>query len=347
MPAMSARPAFAAIISLLATLALFIGACERAPARTSPPPVPNASAAPLQVVATTGMVADLVQCVAGNHAKVEALMGAGVDPHLYKPTRSDVAKLNAADAVFYSGLLLEGKMTETFDRLSASGKRVYAVTESIKPTDLRDWNADAPAEPGAAAASKHHDPHVWMDPVLWSEAISAIEQRLSAIDAPHAETFRTNAKQLKAELADLHAYAQKVLATVPEQSRVLVTAHDAFGYFGRRYSYSVEGVQGISTESEAGVKDIQRLVDLMVDRRIKAVFVESSVSSRNVEALRAGCKARGHDVIIGGELFSDAMGSTGTYEGTYIGMIDHNVTTIAQALGGTAPDRGMNGKLKK
>jgi len=185
-----------------------------------------------------------------------------------------------------------------------------------------------------------------MNPRLWSEAVETIRLKLADIDPTNADTYTQRSDALKAELFRLDEYAQRILSTVPEQSRVLITAHDAFNYFAKRYNFRVEGVQGISTESEAGLKDIQRLVDLIVDRKIAAVFVESSVSDRNVRALIAGAKARNHPVVIGGELFSDAMGPDNTYEGTYIGMIDHNVTTIARALGGTAPPRGMNDKLK-
>jgi len=295
----------------------------------------SAGAAEYRAVGTVGMVTDLVKRVAGDRAEVEGLMGTGVDPHLYKPTRSDVAKLMRADVVFYNGLLLEGKMTDTLIRAATSGKKVYAVTELIEDQDL--------LEP--AAFDGHADPHVWMDPTAWSKAVAVIRDKLIDLDPAGEAAYRANAEALQAELAELDAYAERVLTSVPEGQRVLVTAHDAFNYFGRRYGYDVVGIQGISTESEAGVRDIEELVDLLVERNIKAVFVESTVSRRNIGALIDGAAARGHEVVIGGELFSDAMGEPGTYRGTYVGMIDHNASTIASALGGDVPTGGMQGKL--
>lgn len=347
----STRTSFIIALVLLGLCAAAIGLTTPSARTDRPDPEANPGRAadkPFTIVATTGMIADVVRGVAGNRAKVETLMGAGVDPHLYRPTRSDIARLQSADMVFYNGLLLEGKMTETFDRLGASGKPVFAVTEGLTESHLLNKalspdGSAAPPTPGAEAA--HHDPHVWMDPRLWARSVQVVQSKLTEHDPAGKEAYAAGAAKLAAELAALDEYAARALETVPEKSRVLVTAHDAFNYFGRRYSYRVEGIQGISTESEAGVRDIQRLVDLIVERGVKAVFVETSVPDRNVKALAAGAKAKGHDVVIGGWLFSDAMGEAGTYEGTYIGMIDHNVTVITRALGGQAPERGMNGKL--
>jgi len=327
-------PTVASLLALLlAALALTLAGCaERdAPAQHAAPPAGTR----LTVVATTGMVADLARNIAGDRAEVSTLLGPGVDPHLYKPTRSDIAALAAADVVFYSGLLLEGKMTDALVRVASSGRKVHAVTELLDDEYL--------LEPDGLEG--HPDPHVWMDPVAWARAAGVVRDKLIEADPAGEAEYRANAERYLAELAALHEYARQVLSSVPERSRVLVTAHDAFNYFGRRYGYDVMGIQGISTESEAGVRDIQRLVDTLVERDVKAVFVESTVADRNIRALIAGAAARGHAVAIGGELFSDAMGPAGTYEGTYIGMIDHNVTTIARALGGTTPDRGMNGRL--
>lgn len=287
------------------------------------------------IVTTTGMVTDIVRQIAGDRAEVVGLMGSGVDPHLYKPTRSDIMKLRRADVIFYNGLLLEGKMTDALISAATSGKKVYAVTELLDESFLLE-----PEE-----FEGLYDPHVWMDPEAWSKAAGAVRDKLIAYDPDGRSDYEANYERYRKELDKLGAYATKVLESVPERQRVLVTAHDAFNYFGRRYAYEVVGIQGISTESEAGVRDIEKLVDLIVERKIGAVFVESTVSNRNINALIAGTKARDHAVVIGGELFSDAMGEEGTYEGTYIGMIDHNVTTIARALGGEAPKRGMNGKL--
>jgi manganese/zinc/iron transport system substrate-binding protein len=287
------------------------------------------------IVATVGMVADITRNVAGEHAEVHGLIGSGVDPHLYKPTRSDVQKLMSADVIFYNGLLLEGKMTDSLLRAATSGKRVHAVTELIDQTYL--------LEPDEFAG--HFDPHVWMDPAAWAKAVEVVRDKLVEYDPQHAEQYKLNAAEYLGRLELLDRYAESAMNSVSEQQRVLVTAHDAFNYFGRRFGFEVVGIQGISTESEAGVRDIERLVSLLVERNIAAVFVESTVSERNINALIAGAKARGHEVTIGGELFSDAMGDEGTYEGTYIGMIDHNVTSITRALGGQAPELGLNGKL--
>ncbi len=289
----------------------------------------------LAVVATVGMVADIVREVAGERAEVRGLVGTGVDPHLYKPTRGDVQALLEADVIFYNGLLLEGKMTDTLVRAANAGRKVFAVTELLDESYL--------IEPEGTEG--HADPHVWMDPAAWMKAVEAVRDALASVDAAGAGEYAANAEAYLVRVREVDAYAERVLGMVPEGGRVLVTAHDAFNYFGRRYGYEVVGIQGISTESEAGVLDIERLVSLLVERRVPAVFVESTVSTRNVEALIAGAGARGQRVTVGGELFSDAMGEPGTYEGTYIGMIDHNATVIARALGADVPAGGMSGRL--
>ena len=298
----------------------------------------RAGAAPQEqptIVATTGMVADVVRAVAGDRADVQGMMGPGIDPHLYTPTRTDIGKLIAADLIFYNGLLLEGKMTDSLIRAATSGKPVHAVTEMLDESRL--------IEPESFEGL--FDPHVWMDPSAWSLAVEAVRDAMTEFDPAGEDAFARNAEVYLAEVAALDEYAERVLASVPESQRVLVTAHDAFNYFGKRFNFEVVGIQGLSTESEAGVRDIEALVELLVSREIGAVFVESTVSDRNINALIDGAAARGHTVVIGGSLFSDAMGDPGTYEGTYIGMIDHNVTTIARSLGGEAPPRGMQGRL--
>jgi len=287
------------------------------------------------VVATTGMVADLARAVAGDRADVTALIGEGVDPHLYKPTRSDIAKLTRADVVLLNGLRLEGKMDEAFQRLATAGKPVVAVAERVPAAQRL-----APPE-----FEGNDDPHVWMVPSLWVHALDAVRDALAAADPAGADTYTRNADAYKAELADLDTYARAVFESVPANARMLVTAHDAFNYLGRAYGLEVRGIQGVSTESEAGLRDIESLVALLVERGIPAVFAETSVSDRNVQALIEGAAARGHTVVLGGSLFSDAMGAPGTYEGTYVGMVDHNVTIIARALGGSAPEGGFRGKL--
>jgi manganese/zinc/iron transport system substrate-binding protein len=289
---------------------------------------------PYHVTTTVGMVNDIVRNVAGDKAKATAIMGAGVDPHLYKPTRDDVSAMISSDAVFYSGLMLEGKMADTLIKV-ARNKPVYAVTELIDEKFLLE-----PEDFGG-----HYDPHVWMDPSAWAKAVEAVGKSLAEFDPKHAALYKKNAADYAAKCEELSAYGKKVLATVPEGSRVLISSHDAFNYFGRAFNLKVMGVQGISTESEAGLQQINGLVDFIVKNNVKAVFVESSVSPKNIEALVGGVKARGKDLKIGGELFSDAMGAEGTYEGTYLGMLDHNITLVARALGGEAPVKGHGGKL--
>jgi len=288
---------------------------------------------PIKAGATVGMVADIVREVAGNKAVVTNVIGAGVDPHVYNPTRGDVAVLMKSDIVFYSGLLLEGQMTEILAKVG-NRKPVHAVTELLQKEYLIHDDR-----------TNHDDPHVWMDVKGWSNAVEVVAGALAEFDPSNAALYITNAAAYRGRLAALDEYARKAIASIPADRRVLVTAHDAFNYLSRAYGIEVIGIQGISTESEAGLKDINRIVDILVNRSIPAVFIEISVSDKNVKALIEGAAARGHSVKVGGELFSDAMGNPGTYEGTYIGMIDHNVTTISRALGGNAPARGMSGRL--
>jgi manganese/zinc/iron transport system substrate-binding protein len=291
-------------------------------------------AGPIRAVATVGMVADIVRNVGEQRVEMVQVMGAGVDPHLYKATRDDVQTIMRGDIVFYSGLMLEGKMVDTLLKVSRT-KPVYAVTELIDEKYLLE-----PAE-----FAGHYDPHVWMDVSAWSSCVDAVASALAEFDPPHAAEYKSNAQAYREQLAALDEYGKRVMATIPKDRRVLITSHDAFNYFGRAYGLEVQGVQGISTESEAGLQRINELVDLIVGKKVKAVFVETSVPRKNIEAIVGGARARGHEVVIGGELFSDAMGEEGTYEGTYIGMIDHNITITARALGGEAPERGLNGKL--
>lgn len=293
-----------------------------------------AAAGPVQVVATTGMIADAARQVGGDLVEVKALMGSGVDPHAYRQTRSDIVAATRADLVLWHGLYLEAQMEEFLLKLAKRG-HVVAVGEAVPEQDLI----------GHEDYTGKYDPHVWMVPELWAHVVRRVQQALSETAPAHAETFAANTAAHLADIERLGAYATERLASVPASSRVLLTAHDAFGYFGRAYGFEVVGIQGISTESEAGLNRIRTLTDMLVERDISAVFVETSVSDRNIRALIEGAGAQGHEVRVGGELFSDAMGEPGSYEGTYIGMIDHNATTIATALGGQAPARGMNGKL--
>ncbi|MGJ7456324.1 metal ABC transporter solute-binding protein, Zn/Mn family [Halomonas sp. RA08-2] len=288
----------------------------------------------LQLVATTGMVADVLREVGGDRVEVRGLMGPGVDPHLYRQTRSDITAMTRADAVFWNGLYLEAQLESFLERL---GERqpVIPVGEAV-PREARLADEEYPDQ---------HDPHVWMDPSRWRFAVEAIRDALTEMAPAHAEAFAERADAYLEEIDALDAYAREVLASVPEEARVLVTAHDAFGYFGDAYGFEVLGIQGFSTESEAGLARIESLVNRLVEREIGALFVETSVSDRNVRALVEGAAARGHEVRIGGELYSDAMGPEGSYEGTWLGMLDHNVSQIAIALGGEVPEGGRLGRL--
>lgn len=290
----------------------------------------------IAVVATVGMVADVVRNVGGDRVEVSQIMGSGVDPHLYKTTRDDVLAITRGELVFYAGLMLEGKMIDTLERIGRN-KPVYAVAEQIDPQYL--------LQPEDLAG--HFDPHVWMDASAWGQTVDVVAAALAEHDPEHAEEYRQRAADYAAEIDELHQYGLERIASIPAERRTLITSHDAFNYFGRAYDLEVIGVQGLSTESEAGLQQINRLVDLIVDRDIGAVFIESSVPQKNIRSLIDGAAARGHQVVIGGELYSDAMGPSGTYEGTYIGMLDHNITQVTRALGGEAPPRGMRGQLRE
>ncbi len=295
---------------------------------------PARAAAVLDVVATTGMIADAARAVGGARVAVKALMGPGIDPHSYRQTRSDIAAMTRADLVLWHGLYLEAQLEPFLSQLGAR-KPVAAVGEAV-PEARRLANPEAPGR---------FDPHVWMDPRLWAFVVEGVRGALTEVDPEGADAYADGAEAHLREIATLGDYADATLGGVPPETRVLVTSHDAFSYLGAAWNYEVLGVQGISTEAEAGLARIEALVETLVDRRIGAVFVETSVSPRNLQALIEGAAARGHEVRIGGALFSDAMGPAGTYEGTYVGMIDHNVTTIARALGGQAPAGGMQGLL--
>ena len=292
------------------------------------------SRGPISAIATVGMVGDVVRNVGGTHVAVTQIMGAGVDPHLYKATRDDVQTIMQGDMVFYAGLMLEGKMADTLIKVARS-KPVIAVTEKIDPAQL--------LEPDDFAG--HYDPHLWMDVAAWSNCVDVVADALAEFDAERAQDYKANAEAYKSELAELHQYGLDAISSIPADSRVLVTSHDAFNYFGRAYGLEVLGVQGLSTESEAGLQRINELVDLLVEKKVPAVFVESSVSRKNIDSLIEGAGAQGHQVVVGGELFSDAMGSSGTYEGTYLGMLDHNITLVTRGLGGKAPQLGYRDQL--
>ncbi|TYS19108.1 manganese transporter [Rossellomorea vietnamensis] len=275
----------------------------------------------IKVTSTIGQINDIVKNVGGEHVDSAGLMKSGVDPHLYKASQGDIKKLEEADLIFYNGLHLEGKMIEIFEKMEDE-KPTIAVTKDIPEAELLK-SADGYAE---------HDPHVWFDIELWIKVTETVTEELSNYDKENAGEYIANGEAFIQKLEELDQYAEEQISTIPEQSRVLVTAHDAFGYFGEAYGIKVMGLQGISTASESGSKDVSELRDFLVDNKVKAVFVESSVPKKAIEAVIEGAKEKGHEVEIGGELFSDAMGEEGTEEGTYLGMVRHNVDTIVNAL---------------
>jgi manganese/zinc/iron transport system substrate-binding protein len=275
----------------------------------------------LKVVATTGMLYDAIINIAGDKVTAEALMQPGVDPHLYKATQGDLNKLTEADLIVYNGLHLEGKMGEIFEKV-ARLKPTLPAAESIDHTKLRKLDGDLDL----------HDPHVWFDASLWKEVVQAISLKLIELRPQHQLEFETNTKLYLEQLDELHNWTKIEIATIPLEHRIMITAHDAFGYFGDAYDIEVKGLQGISTLSDFGLKDVAELVNLIINRNIKSIFIETSVSPKAIEAVAAGCKQKGHQVNIGGKLYSDAMGEDGTPEGTYVGMFRANVKTIVAGL---------------
>jgi len=302
------------LLGWMTGLALLLGACG------GPAPAAQENG-PLHLVCTTGMIGDAVQTIAGPQVNVVTLMGPGVDPHLYKATQGDLRELTRADAIFYNGLHLEGKMGEVLEKLNRR-KPTIAVADGIARNRLINSTDYADA----------YDPHIWFDVALWSKAVAYVGAELGRIDSAHTEQYHTRTERYLVQLDSLHQAVRRRIAEIPEEQRVLITAHDAFTYFGRAYDVEVRGLQGISTVSEMGLRDVSNLVNYIVERNIKAVFVESSVPRKSLEAVVSGCAQRGHEVQIGGTLYSDAMGEAGTPEGTYLGMVDHNVETITEAL---------------
>lgn len=274
--------------------------------------------AQLKVTVTTGMIADLVENIGQDKVKVTALMGAGVDPHLYKATQGDIRRLSGSDLILYNGLHLEGKMQPIFEKL-ARKKAVFAVSDKIPADRLIHFE-------------NLHDPHIWFDVSLWQLATQRIAEILQQQDPENAGNYRKNAENYLKQLEELDQWVNAEIAQIPQTQRILITAHDAFGYFGKAYGLEVRGLQGVSTASEFGLQDIKRLKDIILKNHVKAVFVESSVSPKFIQSLVAGVKAEGGDLKLGGELFSDAMDLQGRPAGNYIGMVKHNVKTIVKAL---------------
>ncbi len=276
----------------------------------------------INVVSTVGMITDIVRNVGGERVLARGLMGPGVDPHLYKPSAGDAIRLGNADIIFYGGLHLEGRMAELFEKIERTGKPAVAVSRDIEPARLRQ-----PPE-----FEGKFDPHIWFDVSLWQSATRTVAAALTSLDPNSAALYAANARAYLARLETLDQYARAQIATIPAAQRVMITAHDAFGYFGQAYGMEVRGLQGISTASEISAADVQSLSEFITARKIKALFVESSVPESTVRAVQEAVRSRGHEVVIGGELFSDAMGAEGTPEGTYIGMVTFNVDTIVRAL---------------
>ncbi|MDL4840396.1 metal ABC transporter solute-binding protein, Zn/Mn family [Aquibacillus rhizosphaerae] len=303
-------------ISCLCLVIIGLGGCS-VKSNTSE----EASNENIEVVTTIAQIGDITKNIGGDHVNVSSLMGPGVDPHLYNAVQGDIQKLDQADIIFYNGLHLEGQMGEIFEEMKQN-KPTIAVAENIPSDNLL---AD-PASPDIS------DPHVWFDINIWKYAVEAVRDGLIELDPDNEETYVENTNAYVQELDEVNDYAISRFEEIPKKSRVLVTAHDAFNYFGEAYGFDVLGLQGLSTESDYGVSDIERIIDVLVERNIKGVFVESSVSERSINAVVEGAKQEGHQVTIGGELYSDAMGEAGTEEGTYIGMFRHNVDTIVNSL---------------
>lgn len=305
------------IVLAVLTLSLLLSACATETGS-------NTTNGKLNIVTTTGMIADIVKNVGGEHAEVTSLMGPGVDPHLYKASEGDIRRLQEANLIFYNGLHLEAQLGEVLEKMNDFNITTVAVADKIDSAILLSHPQYEDA----------YDPHIWFDVTLWMQAVRRVQETLSETDPAHKSAYEANATAYLAQLEELHQYVLSQAESIPAEKRVIITAHDAFSYFGRAYGFEVRGLQGISTESQAGTADVQALVEFIVEQQIPAIFVESSVPQRNVEAVQAAVQSQGFDVQIGGSLFSDAMGSEGTPEGTYIGMVRHNIDTIVAALKG-------------
>lgn len=276
----------------------------------------------LKVVTTTSLLTDLLQQIGGGAIQVEGLMGSGVDPHLYKASEGDVNKLYTADIVFYSGLHLEGKLVDIFEKMERQHKKTVALAEILDKDDLLSSEYFA----------SNYDPHIWFNIQFWKKIAQYATEKLQEADPKNAELFAANNKQYLQKLDALEKEIRETIETLPPEKRILVTAHDAFSYFGKAYGFQVLGLQGISTATEAGVQDVQRLSEFIIRNKVKSIFIETSVPRRTIEALQASVASKGHEISIGGSLYSDALGTKGTVDGTYIGMFRHNVNTIVGAL---------------
>lgn len=276
----------------------------------------------LNIVTTTTMITDLVKNIGGDAINVQGLMGSGVDPHLYKASEGDVTKLVNADIIFYNGLHLEGKLVEVFEKMGSQTKTPISLADTLDKSKLI----------GSEYFASNYDPHVWFDIDFFMQFAKKVTSVLCEKDPENTEKFRANEKRYLADLNKLKEDVQGVVDALPSEKRILVTAHDAFNYFGEAYNFKVVGLQGLSTATEAGVKDVQKLAAFIIEYKVKAIFIESSVPRRTIEALQEAVKSKGHEVVIGGTLYSDALGNAGTIEGTYLGMYRYNIKTIISAL---------------
>ncbi len=284
----------------------------------------NNSTEKIKIVTTTGILGDAVANIVGENATVESLMGPGVDPHLYKATQRDLDKLTGADIVIYNGLFLEGKMEDILEKLGRT-KKTLSVGDQLDNSRLIQTAEESEGNLG-------HDPHIWFDVSLWNDVVNIISSTLREFDPEHALQYEQNAKRYTDSLTNLHQWVKNEISTIPQEQRLLITSHDAFHYFGIAYDIEVRGLQGISTASDYGLQDVTELVNVIKERKVKSVFIETSVAARSLQAVVEGCKNSGYEVKIGGTLFSDAMGQPGTDEGTYVGMVQANVRTIVSAL---------------
>jgi manganese/zinc/iron transport system substrate-binding protein len=297
---------------LLTLLSIFSVSCKEAKPKDSK----------FQIVTTTSMITDLVQNIGGDKVTVQGLMGAGVDPHLYKASEGDVSKFSNADMIIYNGLHLEGKLVDVFENMQRQKINTIAISDALDKNDLIS----------STYFASNYDPHIWFNVTNWELITVYVAEQLSIAMPEHATVFKTNAANYLQKLKTLKEELNAEIATLPENQRRLVTAHDAFSYFGKEFKFDVVGLQGLSTATEAGVQDVQKTAAYIIDHKIKAMFIESSVPRRTVEALQAAVNSKNHDVVIGGTLFSDALGNPGTSEGTYIGMFKYNVHTIVTSL---------------
>lgn len=305
-----------AMLGIALALMLVLAGCSQPAAN------PESTEDKLNVVATTTMLADLSGIIGGVHVTVDGLMGPGIDPHLYQASAGDVTLMQKSDVVVYNGLHLEGKMGEIFEALSGQGHGVICIEKGLDESKLLAWEDE----------SSVYDPHIWFDVSLWKDAAKIVAEGLSQADPDHTSDYEANLESYLKELDETDTYIRDRAAEVPEGQRVLVTAHDAFNYFGKAYGFEVRGLQGISTDAEAGTADVSALAEFIAQRQIKAIFVESSVPRKNIEALQAAVKAKEFNVAIGGELYSDSLGGEGSGSESYILTVKANIDTIVDAL---------------